>query len=76
MGMADSCLEIDIADNGKGLENESPSDGHGLKNLSARLQKLGGYCKIESKTDGGTLVKFRLPLAATGNTSLDQADKP
>ncbi|MDR3459751.1 MAG: ATP-binding protein [Verrucomicrobiae bacterium] len=76
MDMADSCLEINIADNGKGLENESPSDGHGLKNLSARLQKLGGHCKLESKADGGTLVKFRLPLGATKEASLDKTDKP
>jgi len=72
MVMADNSLEIEIADNGKGIQNESPSDRHGLKNLSARLQKLGGNCTVESRPDGGTIVKFRLPLTATGNTRLDQ----
>ena len=71
MVMADNSLEIDIADNGKGIQNETSSDRHGLKNLSARLQKLGGNCTVESRPDGGTIVKFRLPLAATGNASLD-----
>jgi signal transduction histidine kinase len=72
MVMADNSLEIEIADNGKGIQNENPSDRHGLKNLSARLQKLGGNCTVESRPDGGTIVKFHLPLAATGNASLDQ----
>ena len=75
MALADRCLEIDVADNGKGIENELRSDGHGLKNLSTRLQKLGGNCKVGSRPDGGTIVKFRLPLAATGNTSPGQSDK-
>ena len=68
-------LEIDIADNGKGIEDGTQSDGHGLKNLSARLRKLGGDCTVESKPGGGTIVKFRLPLAATAETGLDQTDK-
>jgi signal transduction histidine kinase len=72
MVMADGCIEIDIADNGKGIEDETHGDGHGLKNLSTRLQKLGGNCQVESRPDGGTIVKFRLPLTTTGNASLDQ----
>jgi signal transduction histidine kinase len=56
-------LEIDIADNGKGIEDGAHSGGHGLKNLSARLKKLGGTCTIEPRSTGGTIVKFRLPLA-------------
>jgi signal transduction histidine kinase len=71
MVMADDRLEIDIADNGKGIQNEPPSDRHGLKNLSARLQKLGGNCTVESRSDGGTIVQFRLPLTATGNARVD-----
>lgn len=72
MNMADNSLEIVIADNGKGIQNENASDRHGLKNLSARLHKLGGNCTVESRPDGGTIVKFHLPLAAAGNASLDQ----
>jgi signal transduction histidine kinase len=75
MALAGDSLEIDIADNGKGIEDGTQSDGHGLKNLSARLQKLGGDCTVESKPGGGTIVKFRLPLAATADACLDQADK-
>ena len=42
-------LEIDIADNGKGVELAAPSGGHGLKNLSARLNQLGGQCTVEPR---------------------------
>jgi len=76
MAMADGCLEIDIADNGKGIKDEAHGDGHGLKNLSTRLHKLGGSCTVEPGLGGGTIVKFRLPLKATETASLGQMDKP
>lgn len=73
MSVTNGELEIKIADNGKGFEGSG--DGHGLKNLSARLQKLGGTCAVESCLGGGTTVKIRLPLAApTGeHTSSDKS---
>ena len=76
MAMADGCLEIDIADNGKGIKDETHGDGHGLKNLSTRLQKLGGSCTVEPALSGGTIVKFRLALKTTEDASLGQTDKP
>ena len=63
LDVADGDLEIDIADNGKGIEASPNNSGHGLKNLSARLKKLGGQCTIEPHSNGGTIVKIRLPLA-------------
>jgi len=62
MTVAGGELEIGITDNGKGFEGGR--EGHGLKNLSARLLKLGGTCAVESRLGGGTTVKIRLPLAA------------
>ncbi len=62
MAVVGGDLEIGIVDNGKGFE--SGEGGHGLKNLSARLLKLGGACTVESSTGGGTTVKILLPLAA------------
>lgn len=64
LAVMDGSLEIDIADNGKGIEAGAHSGGHGLKNLSARLKKLGGQCTIEPRTTRGTIVKIRLPLTA------------
>jgi signal transduction histidine kinase len=62
--VVNSSLEIDIADNGKGIESGDHSSGHGLKNLSARLKNLGGQCSVERRIVGGTIVKIRLPLTA------------
>jgi signal transduction histidine kinase len=57
-------LAIDIADNGKGFE--AGGSGHGLKNLPARLTKLGGTCIVESRVGGGTTIKICLPLTVSG----------
>jgi len=70
MAIAGDCLHIEIADNGKGFEDKMEKDGHGLKNLSARLLTAGGSCAVESRVGGGTTVKIHLPLPAkveTGN---------
>ena len=61
MAVEDSRLVIEVADNGKGFDGGR--DGHGLKNLPARLIKLGGACAINSQVGGGTTVSFQLPLA-------------
>jgi signal transduction histidine kinase len=76
MAIADDRLKIDVADNGKGLGSAAPHQGHGLKNLSARLLKLGGSCVVQSGAGDGTVVKIRLPLAVcaeAGPTPSDQA---
>jgi signal transduction histidine kinase len=74
MALADGRLEIDLADNGKGLEPEESGDGHGLRYLSARMRKLGGDCALESPPGGGTIVKFRLPLPVGEQVDLGAAN--
>jgi len=74
MAMADACLEIVVADNGKGIEHAVEGNGHGLKNLSSRLEKIGGNCTVESRYGGGTIVKFHVPLAATGYANLNESN--
>jgi signal transduction histidine kinase len=44
-----------------------------LKNLSARLTKLGGSCLVESQAGGGTTVKIRLPLPAPAGMKVNSA---
>src|SRR5262249_10916773 len=64
MAAEDGVLEIVIADNGCGFDRAAGKAGHGLKNLSARLIKLGGSGEVESTPGRGTTVKIRLPLNA------------
>jgi signal transduction histidine kinase len=70
MAFANGDLEIEIADNGKGFEGSGEKGGHGLKNLSARLLKVGGSCTVESTVAGGTMVKIRLPLLSSSPVNI------
>ena len=62
MALTGNVLEIVIADNGTGFETSIEQEGHGVKNLCSRLEKLGGSCRIESRSGMGTTVRFQLSL--------------
>jgi signal transduction histidine kinase len=60
-------LVIQIMDDGRGLPKTPPARGaDGLDNMSRRLASLGGSCQIQSRPDGGTCVRFELPLESAG----------
>jgi len=59
---ADS-LEVQIHDNGCGFDTARTFPGNGLKNLQARMQKIGGSCRIQSSATEGTTVALTAPLA-------------
>lgn len=54
-------LEIDIKDNGKGLEQRAYF-GNGLKNMQQRMKDSGGSFSIDASN--GTLVKLVLPVGS------------
>jgi ligand-binding sensor domain-containing protein/signal transduction histidine kinase len=54
-------LALRVSDNGKGLPAESGA-GHGLLNMQARAQALGGEVDIGSTAGGGTTIALRVPL--------------
>ena len=55
-------LQIDIIDNGRGFDPATGADGHGLKNCSARIAKIGGSFQIESRAGIGTTFCIQIPL--------------
>ncbi|MGI8788911.1 MAG: two-component regulator propeller domain-containing protein [Pyrinomonadaceae bacterium] len=57
-----SVLNLRIADNGRGFETDSESDGQGLRSMTRRAHSLGGELKIDSQAGNGTKVEFDLPL--------------
>ena len=59
-----SMLEIVVADNGRGFVLQE-GGGYGLKNLQARLAKIGGHCEVSSRKGQGTHVNITLTLPAT-----------
>ncbi len=54
-------LDIEIADNGKGINDSKNKWGNGLRNMEARMQQSGGSFNFSS-ANPGTLVKLSLPL--------------
>lgn len=63
ISVRDGRLEVEVADNGHGLNGAAPSAGSdGLTNMQERMKTLGGECKIVSDPQTGTTVRFSAPL--------------
>ena len=62
-------LVVQVRDDGRGFDSASAGTepGHGLHNLSTRLERLGGGVAIESKPGAGTRIEFRVPLERSSN---------
>ncbi len=58
----DDCLQVVIADNGRGFDWNTIRRGNGLTNLRERLEGINGQCQIEPQAGKGTTVKFTIPL--------------
>ncbi len=52
---------VRIFDNGTGFDPTTLNGGHGLRNLTARANRLSGHCSIESSS-GSTRITFSAPL--------------
>jgi signal transduction histidine kinase len=73
-----------IKDNGKGFSQvksgESSGDpqrissGHGLKNLSSRLEAVGGNCLISSGPGQGTRVELIVPIRTMAISEQNKTD--
>ena len=60
---ASDVVLLEVSDNGTGFDVEgSGGKGHGLANLSARAEALGGELDIESEPGRGTWVRIRVPV--------------
>jgi signal transduction histidine kinase len=76
MQMNHSSFEIRIEDDGCGFDSATSNGnsgngeiqqkrvGNGIRNMRQRLADVGGECRFESRAGRGTVVVFRLPLAA------------
>ncbi|MGJ8656578.1 MAG: ATP-binding protein [Akkermansiaceae bacterium] len=54
---------VRVTDNGCGLPEEEAGPGHyGLKNMSRRLNDIGGSCEWLPREPSGTIVEMKLPL--------------
>jgi signal transduction histidine kinase len=53
---ADDSRKICIADNGKGMKNESLSEGLGVRNMNQRAKMIGAGLTFEKIAEGGTTL--------------------
>jgi signal transduction histidine kinase len=58
-------IRLAVEDDGRGLPPGAGSDGHGLADIRARAEGLGGEAEIENLPGGGVAVRAVLPLAYT-----------
>jgi signal transduction histidine kinase len=54
-----------VQDNGIGFEEAQPGEGHGLRNMRARVERLGGVARLESQRGTGTRIIITLPVLQT-----------
>jgi signal transduction histidine kinase len=55
-------ITLRVADNGVGLDPDA-ARGHGLDNMEARAEALGGVCEFGSRPGGGMVVTWRVPAS-------------
>ncbi|MBI2306256.1 MAG: HAMP domain-containing protein [Rhodocyclales bacterium] len=72
LGLADGCLELVIADDGRGLAAPSQQRGCGLglTGMAERVAALGGELNIGSRAGGGVCVVARLPEPSLSSGAL------
>lgn len=65
---SETAVTLVINDDGKGFDplDESRQVGHGLANMQARAENLGGLFRLRSAPGQGTTVTLRLPLGSHG----------
>jgi len=55
-------LRLRVTDNGVGLQGEPRTNGHGLRNMAARAQRLGGTSTLTPVGTGGLVVDWIVPV--------------
>jgi signal transduction histidine kinase len=57
-------VSLQVQDDGIGFDSENQTfmTGHGLANMAARAEELGGAVYIEAEPGLGTLITFELPI--------------
>jgi two-component system sensor histidine kinase DegS len=62
----DGLFTMRIRDDGKGFDSKRSSKGHGLANMTERVEKLGGTVAVCSETGKGTELVVSVPVDKKG----------
>ena len=55
-------LTLRVTDNGMGIQGEPRAEGHGLRNMAARAQRLGGTLTLTPADGAGLVLEWTVPL--------------
>jgi signal transduction histidine kinase len=69
-------LQLDIEDHGQGIHLEPRRRGLGIVGMRERASLVGGTLAFLRPAEGGTLVRFTVPLVAAGSTSAEAHAAP
>ncbi len=61
MRYVDSCVELEIADDGPGVV-DSDGQGHGLVGMRERAALYGGTLETTTRDGGGFVLRAQLPV--------------
>ncbi|MES2660529.1 MAG: two-component regulator propeller domain-containing protein [Verrucomicrobiota bacterium] len=64
VSLSNNILDITVEDDGKGVDDYALSRGHGLTNFKVRMQACGGESSVTCRAEGGTRVRFLVPVLA------------
>jgi signal transduction histidine kinase len=56
-----TCIRLLVRDDGKGFDPHAKSDGFGLLGMRERAAILGGELNVDSKPQGGAVLRARIP---------------
>lgn len=68
VALTSEAVSIEITDDGRGVP-ESALRSSGTANLESRARERNGTFRLASRDSGGTVLAWRVPLAAEGNES-------
>jgi PAS domain S-box-containing protein len=61
LNVSQTSIALTVADDGRGFP-ATPSSGHGLSNMEARAQMLGGALRLSSSDGSGSLIEWQVPI--------------
>jgi signal transduction histidine kinase len=73
LGEKDGYLEFSVSDDGRGFDAAAAPRGSGLRNMSDRLEALGGRVQVVSAPGEGTTVTGRIPVQPRASAQADSS---